>query len=256
MQRARRLASTVVIAALVLGGLNACRADPAVAAYIGADKITEARVDAVYDDAKAKLAGAVEQAREQAAGNPSAAPLPTGDVDLPIKRADVVTALVGRDVLKALATQRGIRPTQVAPDQVAQGIGVPPDAEYTTVYTELQGYLDGLTQQSKPAQLTEADLRDVYGRLSRGGALQGGASFAEFSTNLGDENRKTLAQSLGVRDEILAQVRKMKATVNPRYGNAELPLVSFRSEQGAPLPLVVLSFDTSSGDEGPVRDLS
>lgn len=257
MQRARRLASTAVIAALAVAGLGACRAEPGVAAYVGNDRITEERVNAVYDDARAKLDGAVEQLRRQQGADPSASQQPVPEtVDMPIKRTDVVTTLVGRDVLKALAAERKVQATPLSPDELVQSIGLPADTLYAAAFGEFRGYLDALAQTVKPAQVTEADLRDVFNRLSRAGGLPPGATFQSFSADLGPEDRQTLAQNIGLRNELFTHVQKLDATINPRYGTAELALVSFRSQQGQPVPLVVLPFDAASGETGPVRDVS
>ncbi|HEX8631550.1 MAG TPA: hypothetical protein VF755_25610 [Catenuloplanes sp.] len=259
MQRARRLASITVIAALAIGGVAACRADPAVAAYVGPNKITEAQVDAVFADARVKLDNAVEQFRKQQEANPAAgqqAP-PPGPVDLPIKRADVVTTLVGRDVLKALATARGVKPVQTPTQEITQAIGLPEDAQYTVAYAEMRGYLDALSQEAAPAEVTDADLRRVYDRLAAGKALQPGAtSFQAFSANMRPQDRETIGRSLGVRNAVLAEVKKLNATINPRYGAAEMGVLFFRGADGKSMPLVDLTFDASSGDAGPVRDLA
>jgi hypothetical protein len=257
MQRARRLASTAVVAVLGVGALSACRAEPDVAAYVGVDKITEAQVNAVYSDAEKKLATAVEQVRAQqkAAPDPSAQPVPD-KVELQFTRQDVLTTLVGVDVFKQLAQQRNVQLADQPAAQVAQAVGLPQDAQYVALYGQYRGYIDAFTKAAKPATVTEADLRDVYDRLKAGGGLGSeGGSFEDFSKGLSAENQKLIKDNVSVRNDLTPDLNKIETKVNPRYGALEIGLVNFRSEAGKTLPLVLLSL-VKSGASPAVVDRS
>jgi hypothetical protein len=237
MHRARRLATVALAASLAVAGLAGCRSAPSVAAYVGQNRISEDRVSAVYEEARANAVTA-------AAGQEAPA----------IKRQDVVDTLVGLDVLREIARQRGLSPTALNADQVAQAIGVKANAEYVRLYSEYRGLLNAVGSGAKPAQPTAADLRDVYNRLTAGGANPNGATFEQFSTGISDTDKQTLAQNIGLRNDLQPQIAKLNTVVNPRYSAPELPLVSTQGADGQELPLVVLSFAPSQGTP-PVVDV-
>jgi hypothetical protein len=238
MHLARRLTTIAVTATVAVAGLAGCRSAPSVAAYVGQHRISEDRVSAVYDEA-----------------HNDAIPAAAGQQGPPaIKRQDVVDTLVGLDVLREIARQRGLSPTGLNAGQVAQAIGIKADAEYVRLYTEYRGLLNAAGSAAKPAQPTPADLRDVYNRLTAGGANPNGASFEQFSSGISDQDRQTLAQNIGLRNELQPQIAKLNTVVNPKYSAPELPLVSTRGADGQELPLVVLSFAPSQGTP-PVVDV-
>ena len=238
MYRARRLASVAVVAALAVTGLSACRSAPSVAAYVGQAKITEQRVDDVLKGAQANQAAA-------AAGQSAAK----------ISRQDVVDTLVGLDVMRELAKKHNVSPTAIDPARVAQSLGVNAQAEYVGLFTEYRGLLNALSTGVQPAQPTQADLRDVYDRLTKGGANPDGASFAQFTSGLAQQDQQTLAQNIGLRNQLEPEIGKLSTKVNPRYHSPELPLVSTQTSQGTVLPLIVLSLAPSTS-QSPVLDVS
>jgi hypothetical protein len=230
MQRARRLASAVAVAALAVSGLAACRSEPTVAAYVGQDRITEDRVSGVLDEAnKNKITVAQGQPASE------------------IKRQDVVDTLVGLDVMRQIAKKRGLTPTPLDSAQVAQAVGLKAEAEYVALYTEYRGLLNAAGASGKPAQPTEADLRDVYNRLTAGGANPNGASFEQFAGSISQQDQQVLAQNIGLRNDLAPEIAKLSTVVNPKYTVPELPLVSAKGPDGQPLPLVVLPFVKSTG---------
>ena len=231
MQRARRLASVAVAAALAVSGLAACRSAPNVAAYVGQARITEDRVSEVLDQA--------QQNKVTAAQGQQAPP--------EIKRQDVVDTLVGLDVMREIAKQRGLTATPLNAADVAQSVGLKTGAEYVALYSEYRGLLNAAGTGGKPAQPTEADLRDVYNRLTAGGANPNGASFEQFASSISQEDQQTLAQNIGLRNDLEPQIAKLNAVVNPKYTAPELPLVSAQGADGRELPLVVLSFAKPTG---------
>jgi transcription-repair coupling factor (superfamily II helicase) len=110
MYRARRLATVALAASLAAAGLAGCRSAPSVAAYVGQNRISEDRVSAVYDDARDN---AVTPAGDQQAASA-------------IRRQDVVDTLVGLDVMRDIAQRRGLKPTALDSNQVAQAVGLRP----------------------------------------------------------------------------------------------------------------------------------
>jgi hypothetical protein len=243
MQRARRVAVTAAVAALAATGLIACQREPGVAAYVGKARITEDRVDAVYTDARDKLTASVEQTgQQQGAG---AAPQA---VQMPVTRRDVVTNLVGLDVLRGIARERNLQPVQVQVEQVAQSVGLPPDTEFVRTAAEYRSYLDAFAQTVQPAPVSDADLMDVYQRLRDGGGLAGGdATFQSFKSSIGPQDQQVLEQNIGLRNALAKAAGSTHARVNPRYGDAEMQLVTFRNAEGQTRPLVVLSFNAQTG---------
>ena len=246
MQRARRLAVTAAVAALAATGLTACDRQPGIAAYVGDTRITEARVDAIYTEARDKLtelvarAGAANGAQAGQAGQP---------VEMPVTRRDVVTNLVGLDVLRGIAAERNITPTEVPAEQIAQSVGLPVDTEYIRTFAEYRSYLDAFAQSVQPAAPSDADLRDVFDRLRAGGGLSNPAdTFESFKGSIGPEDQQVLAQNIGLRNALTDAATAANARVNPRYGDAEMELVTFRNAQGQTQPLVVLSFNADTGE--------
>ena len=238
MFRARRLASVAVTAALAVAGLSACRSAPDVAAYVGQAKITEQRVTDVLKGAQANQV--------------TAAP---GQPVTPIARQDVVDTLVGLDVMRELAKKHNVTPTAIDPTQVGQALGVNAQAEYVGLFTEYRGLLNALSTGVQPARPTQADLRDVYDRLTKGGANPDSTSFEQFARGLAQQDQQTLAQNIGLRNQLEPEIDKLNTKVNPRYHSPELPLVSTQTSDGKVLPLIVLSLAPSKS-EPPVVDAS
>jgi hypothetical protein len=235
MYRARRFAA-VAVAALAVTGLSACRSEPDVAAYVGADKITEARVDHLVDEAKSK----------RAAGTQAPA----------VTRQDVVDTLVGLDVMQEIAKQRGITPTAVPVDQLAQSLGLAADSEYVALSVQYRGLLSAVSSGAKPATPTEADMRDVYNRLTAAGGNPNGQTFEQFAGSISGQDQQTLQQNIGLRNDLEPQIAKLNTVVNPKYNAPQLPLVSLQDAQGKDVPLVIVSFAPKSADSSTVIDVS
>jgi hypothetical protein len=239
MHRARRLATVAVTVAVAVAGLAGCRSAPSVAAYVGQSRITEDRVSTVLDEARS-----------------NAITPPAGQQGPPaIRRQDVVDTLVGLDVMREIARQRGLTPTALDTAQVGQAIGVKPGAEYVRLYGEFRGLLNAVGSGAKPAQPTQADLRDVFNRLTAGGANPNGASFQQFSAGISAQDRQTLAQNIGLRNDLQPLIARLNTVVNPKYTAPVLPLVSTQGVDGQELPLVVLSF-VPPQNSPPVVDVS
>lgn len=248
MLRARRFASVAVVAALGLTALTGCRSDPSVAAYVGDSRISTDRVAAVYADARTKLTKAVEDYRAGQQKGPQASPSATPEpIEMPITESDVAALLVGRDVLRRIAQERGAERADVSMDEIEQEVQLPRDTEYAQEFAEFRSYLIGLVQTlEQPEPVTEADLKEIYGRVQRGGGNPNlGGTYAEFVQRLDEQSRETLARALAIRDLFDAKVEQLNAVVNPRYVPAEMPLLQTSNASGEPLELVVLTLSVA-----------
>lgn len=239
----------VAVLLALAGGLltlAGCRSDPAVAAYVGSTRYTDDRVTAIADEAHAKLQELVDA--QQAAAGASAEP-----VQRPVTEQEVVTALVSRDVLKALAEERHVSPVSVRADQIAQQARVPADTEYVRLLAEKDGYRLGLLQQAASTQPTDANLREVYDNLVTASSGQYTGSFDQFKSSLTDQDTELVGRSAAVRDDISAAARKLDVTINPRYGPAVLSLVEVTDQQGGVHSLLGVAL---TADESAVKDLN
>jgi hypothetical protein len=246
VRRGRHLTSVAVllaVGALVLAG---CRSDPQVAAYVGSTRYSDDRVTAIADEAQAKLQDLADA--QQSASGASSRP-----VQRPVTDQEVVTALVSRDVLKALAQEKKVNPLSVDANQVAQQVRVPADTEYVRVLTEKDGYRLALLQKAPSAEPSEADLREVYDNLVKasGGRITG--SFDQFTSSLAEQDTELIGRSAGVRRDVTAESEKLDVTVNPRYGPTMLSLVDIADQQGGVHSLLGVPLDAR---ESGVRDLS
>src|SRR5690349_10209192 len=148
MQRARRLASVAVVASLAVAGLSGCRSEPTVAAYVGDTKITEDRVNSVYDEAQA-----------------AAVPAQQGEEPAPqLTRAQVVRTLVSGEVLGAVAKARNLKlPADIGVDQAASDLRIAPSAEYVRLYATAKAYVTLLRQDAPTTgEPADADLHQVF----------------------------------------------------------------------------------------------
>ena len=256
MQRARRLASTAIVAALAVSGLAACRSEPDVAAYVGGGAtITEAEIENVYDQARDKLTEAREQAQqqsEQSGASTAAAP----PVQVPFKQQDVLNALLTVKILEKAAAAHSVRAAaEPTVAQVAQSSKFSPDWDYTELYTRTFQLRAALLPVVTPAQLSDDALRPDYDRLVQRGAGHA-TPYDQFKTQLSDANKQALQQSLGLRDEVLKIVADEDVRLNPRYGNQQLILLSAQAGE-KDVPLVEASFAGADGSKAPfVTDVS
>jgi hypothetical protein len=236
MQRARRLASVAVVASLAVAGLSACRSEPSVAAYVGSSKITDAAVQAVLDDAKVKLV---------AAGAPAT---------VPIKKSDVVSAILSARVLAEVAKQQSLTlPADLGLSQYASSLHVPETTEYVRLFAESDSYVKLLRQGVKAAPApSDADLREVYDVLATEGQV-GDTTFDQFKTQLPEQNKQLVQTAIAVRKEISDAAGRMSIRINPKYQPVGVPVLQFQTSQNEVRPLI--SAPLGSDDTSPVTDL-
>lgn len=228
MQRARRLASVAVVASLAVAGLSACRSEPSVAAYLGDSRLTEARVQDVWDEAHDAV---VKAAAKGDPGKP---------VVMPVTRADVVRTLVSADVLAEVAKAENVTlPADLTLDEYASSLHIPADTEFVRLYAQADIYVRLLRQgvTSAPAP-SDADLREVYDVLAANGQIQEGGSFEQFKTSLPDQNKQLVQTAGAVRQEIAKVTKPLDIKVNPRYQPLGIPVLQFQTANGEVRPLV------------------
>lgn len=256
MRRARRIASTAVVAAIAVTGLSACQQSPDVAAYVGKQSISEDRVEEILDQVRDDLT----EARSKAAATGEAGGASAGAVSplvMPIKQQDVVNTLLSIDVLSKAAQAHGVQAAaEPTVDQVAQSRSYSATWEYTKLYTQTFQLRAALQSKVTPATLTDADLRDVYKRLIAGGAADPSTPYDQFASQLSADNKKLLETYVAMRNELQDIAADAKVKLNPRYGNQQVTLLSAQSADGKDVPLVVVSF-AGNADEAPyVTDVS
>jgi hypothetical protein len=230
MQSARRYA---LFAALVLGAglvLAGCRSDPAVAAYIGSDKITEAQVDALIADAQAV----------QKQNPPSASP---GTQSSTLSRSSVVTILVLGKVCDQLKAKQGFTPQPIGAERAGQIAGVPANTKYAI---ELDKTYSCLSAVPIPpgSQPTEAEVQDIYDRAKAKGLVN--APFSQIKAQIAGD--QTVQQAIAVNRTLDSMVSDGDVRVNPRYRPMEFTI----SDLGTGEPLVVLTMGEPASDA--VRD--
>jgi hypothetical protein len=240
MPRARRLASTAVVALLAVTGLSACRSAPDVAVYIGNTKaVTEDEVQRIWDDTTAKLVT-----------NPQ-----TGRAVMPITRQDIVNTLAGLDVLGRVVQQRGLSAANVPVEGIAQSLGLSPDATFAADFARYEGLVGAIAAKSQPTQPTPADVRSVYDRLRAAGGLSSDVTFEQFAGGLSQQGRQTLQGSFGMRRDLQPEVEKMNVRANPRYGATEVIVYAEPSQEGRLTTLVGVPLSRSDAS-APVTDVA
>jgi hypothetical protein len=239
MPRARRLASTVVAAALAVSGLAACNRAPDVAVYFGDAKgVTEAQVQKLWDDSLATLI-----------------PDKDGKKVMPVSRQDIVGLLVEVDTLRELGRAQGFTATPVKAAEAAQSLKMTTAAPLVSLVAEFSGWVTVSQQKVAADEVTEADLRDIYTRIKATGALQGNPSFEQFASTITADQRKSLGPAVGLRNDINTAAGKLKIKFNPRYPAPTLPIYQTTGPDGNALTLIEATIGSSAAGAAPVRDL-
>jgi hypothetical protein len=225
MQRARRLASVVVVASLGVAGLSACRSEPSVAAYVGgSERITEDRVDAVYNDVRDKLQGASSK-----------------PVTVPLSRTDVVSVLVGSEMINKIAAQQGVAaPADLQEAALAGALKLPADSEYLKLYAQWEGAVSALRAKvTAPAKPTDADLRELFDSLVAIQGVDPSTKFDAFKQQLAQsQNEAVVEQTVALRDQIVKASSQYHVRINPRYQPAKLPILETQGQDGSLYPLI------------------
>jgi hypothetical protein len=225
--RIRRPAVTVLVAVAAGLAASGCRTDPDVAAYVGQETLTEARVDAVVADAQAKATG-------------------KEGVKVPTRSDIVMTFVLGRACEVKQAADKFPDPGQpVTPDAVAQSDQVPADSEYARQRAEAYTCLAGAPVGSAVPP-SEADIQEIYDKAKAAGLVD--RPLADIREQLAADG--SVRQAMAVRAMLASLVAGGNVTVNPRYR----PLTFTVSDLGTGQPLVVAVIGEDG--TGAVRDLS
>jgi hypothetical protein len=244
MQRARRLASVAVAAALTVGGLSACRSAPSVAAYLGTDEISVDQVQRIYDDAESK---ATAQPPAEGASAPPA--------QLSVTMPDVVSAMITHRVVTAVARTRNVKlPADVPLQEIGASLGLRPDAQYVRLYGESRLLLNELLQAAQPATPPDEDVQHVFEVFEATGQMKPGLTYPEFKSSVSPEALQTLGRALAVKKDVQAEADKLDLRINPRYGTPEIPVYVENGPDNKPLNLV--SVELADADDATVLQKS
>jgi hypothetical protein len=248
MLRARRLATAVVVASLTVGGLSACRSEPTVAAYMGdTARVSEQQVQEIWDEAYDALAENPATPAEGEQAKP---------VQVPFTRADIVHALVTRELLGRVASQHGVTlPAQMPYEEGATQIQLPADLQYVRLYVDnlvlRNELMEEVRTNTPPA---DDDLRLVYDALAANGGVQPGQTFETWkSEQVTDQNRQVVATAAVLRDEIEAVAEDLSVKVNPRYQPYEVNLLKVEDGNNS---LDLMNAEFGDDQSVPVADLS
>jgi hypothetical protein len=223
MHRARRLASLAAVALLGIAGLTACRSEPGVAVYLGDQRITEERVNAI-------AAGAQPPAATGQAAQP--APTPSGRARPAVTRQDVVDLLVSLDLGKRIVADQKLQvQDQVTPEQVAAELQLAPGSEYARMYGEWIDVAQAIMVKAPAGAPTDEQTMTVYRALADAGAIEPDLSLAQVKEAFGEGQFVTVATALG--NQLADRAKADDMTVNPRYLPLAAPL--FVTANGRPV---------------------
>jgi hypothetical protein len=252
MQRARRLASAAVVAAVAVTGLSACRSAPDVAAYIDAGNITTAEVQRVYDDAKTKADAAAKGQAQTPAPSDSAAP----DA-LPLTQSAVLNTLVSHDVLMRMAQKHNVQiPSPLPLDSYAQILKLPATADYVRLFVEVEGLQFALNQGGQGGPLTDADIKDIFERAKKQQLVDPATTPAQFGAGLSADGKKVLGTAVALRNEARDDITQQHVRVNPRFGTVDIPIFTQRDQQTGQAAVLVAQPVGNPDAEVPVQDAS
>jgi hypothetical protein len=237
----------VVVASLGVAGLSACRSAPSVAAYVGdSERITQDRVDAVYNEVRDKLQ-ASPPASQTPDGQPAApAPSSSGPVTVPITRADVLSTLIGSKVIDKIAADHSVpAPTadQLQEPGLAGVLHLPADSEYAQLYAKWLYEIEALRDKvTTPVDPTDADLHQVHDALVAMQSYDPATPFSKFKSDIAaSQNMAVLKQAAGLRNEIAKATTQLDVRINPRYQPTTLPVLVTQNQQtGAIVSLITM----------------
>ncbi|NJC70236.1 hypothetical protein HC031_11015 [Planosporangium thailandense] len=232
MQRARRLALLAVLPVVGTFALTGCRSQPGTAVYIGSTSYSQKYVDDLAD-----------QLRKM----PS---FSTGD-----SRQTIAQWLILRDLSKRLvADNRWQQPAvdeKTATATIENGLqqaGGQVNTESVRplikLYAQLEAYQGAVQEHITPQHATAADYADLYQRAKAAGQVPPNVDEATYTKTVGQQNEQTIQAVLGARKLYADAVKAAPVSLNPKYGPAELALLS---NQGA--PLIVLPLKAGAGQQ-------
>jgi hypothetical protein len=225
MQRARRVALLALLA--VLGGLAlaGCRAEPAVAVYVGKAKYTHAYVDRVVNEIG-----------------------PTRHPAVVVNRQWVVRLLVTRDLAKQLAAEKSLTVEPADAAVFSDVLKLPAGSEFAKLWADVYALQRAVGATVTPAPVADDDLLRYYRAGVAAGVYPAGVSDDAVRTNL---NNSTVLGRLGLRNLLVEAAARQHVTVNPRFAPLAMPLLLQDSGSGQLYEVAVpFPLDTTTG----VRD--
>ena len=191
----RRSIAMVAVAGLALAGLAGCRVEPGTAAFVGGDRISDARVDKIVNEAQAYVQSGQ-----------------TGNA-----RQEVLTWLVVADAGKqyAAAHHVTIKPVDVA--GFVQQNNLPAgseNSEYVKAAADYSAVADALAPLAKPAAPSEQDQREAYDNA--GVTSQTFESVKQYFTE------QVMGPAVGQRNLFADVFKSAHVSISPRYGSAQV----------------------------------
>ena len=225
MTTGRRLSAAVLSGVLAAGSLAGCRSAPNVAAYVGKSTITEQEVDDV-------VRNATEAADQVNKGLATDDPL---RVKVP-PRDQIVSTMLVNEICGRLKTDRNLTFLNVDEAAVARDEALPPDSTIARERANLYACISTLEQTAAPVAPTEAELRDIFDRGQKAGAIDPELKFEDVGDQLDGQQVRS---ALGLRKPFVDAIDRYDVTVNPKYQPLEVPILSFQG--GIPAISVVLT---------------
>lgn len=201
LHRLRSVALVVASALLLAGGFTACRADPAVAAYVDETRITETEMDQATAGIREVLAeGAPQSSPEQI------------NQQLELVRESALTLRIVTELATSYARQQGTEIPAADPAAVASRVGLAPDHPFVAVVAQYDAAVGALRQGLAPVAPSEADQRQLYDRL-----IQAGLPPQPFEVVAQQLTVDSVGAVVAERDLIRELAADAQIQVNPRY---------------------------------------
>jgi hypothetical protein len=210
----RRSIAVVAAAGLALAGLAGCRVEPGTAAFVGGDRISDARVDKIVSEVQAYVQSGQ-----------------TGDV-----RQNVLTWLVMADAGKQYAAAHHVTIKPMDTATFAQQANLPAGTEnsqYAKAGAEYDAVLIALAPIATSTAPSEPDQREAYENAGQAGHGEPFASVKQYF------NEQTMGQAVGLRNLLTDVMKSAHVSISPRYGSphVQVPFTigSVQTYLGVPL---------------------
>jgi hypothetical protein len=238
MPRARRLVPVAALALIAGVALAGCRSAPGTAVYVGSVQISNRQIDQAMDGIRADVARLDPQLLNSI----------FGDV-----RRELIGDLIFVQVARQYATAHDYALPAPDYDTAAGEIGLPVGDPYVHARADAKAYQALLATKLKPAEPSDADLREVYDRAvafdqKNGTSILQGQSFE----NLKDAIAANTSISTGIilRNALRDAVKQADIVVNPRYLPVEYAVTELQTGSGQ-RPFVAVALQFGSGASGP-----
>jgi hypothetical protein len=231
MKRARRLTSLAAVALVGSLALTGCRAQPGAAIYLGATTYSEQYVNGLADQLQKMPSFSRADSRQT-----------------------IAQWLLERDLGKRLvADKKWTEPKvdeQAATAAVQDGLqqagaqsGAQPSIAslrpFIQLFAQYSAYRGAVQQHVTPAQISDAEYAEVYQRTKAAGEVPPGVDVASYRKLLSPDNQRALQLTLGLRNLYAEALKGTDASLNPKYGPAELVLL--RDQKNNPVVALPLN---------------